>query len=196
MKKFLILSAIVLTGAVAANAQQPGVLDTSKTATVGVNVSDVKTISIVSGDQTTFTLANETDYNNAATTTGITPDNETVLKVVSRGGYKVKAALQGDLVTSATGAGRKNIPGTALGVRVNGTVAASTGETPATPNNTNRTFAVGGSEIANLVASPAATGGTRGSTFHIAYKLSEFEDVVNLAVGSFTSTVVYTIEAN
>jgi hypothetical protein len=196
MKKLLILSAIVLTGAVAANAQVPGVLDTSKTATIGVNVTDVKTIEIVSGEQATFTLANETDYNNAATATGIAPDVETQIKVVSRGGYKVKAALQGNLTTTATGEGRKNIPGTALGVRVNGTPTAASGETAATPNGTNRTFADGGSEITELVASPAATGGTRGTTFNVAYKISNFTDVVNLAVGSFTNTIVYTIEAN
>jgi hypothetical protein len=191
MKKLLILSAIVLTSAVAANAQ-----DTTTTATVGVNVSDVKTIEIVSGEQATFTLANETDYNNAATATGIAPDVETQIKVVSRGGYKVKAALQGNLTTTATGEGRKNIPGTALGVRVNGTPTAASGETAATPNSTNRTFADGGSEITELVASPAATGGTRGTTFNVAYKISNFTDVVNLAVGSFTNTIVYTIEAN
>jgi hypothetical protein len=196
MKKLLILSAIVLTGAVAANAQTPGVLDTSKTATIGVNVSDVKTIEILSGDQATFTLATADDYNNVATGTGIAPDVETQIKVISRGGYKVKAALQGNLTTTAIGDGRKNIPGTALGIRVNGTPSASSGETAATPNNSNRTFADGGSEITQLVASPAATGGTRGTTFNVAYKLSNFEDVVNLAVGSFSNTVVYTIEAN
>lgn len=192
MKKLLILSAVLVSGAFVANADS----DTTKTATIGVNVADVKTIEIVSGDNPLFTLATADDYNNAATTTGIESDVETNFKVVSRGGYKVKAKLEADLTTSATGAGSKTIPGSAIGIRVNGTPTASSGEATPTPNTTNRPFAVGGSELGNIITTPAATGGTRGTTFNVAYTMKNFENVVNLAVGNFTSTIVYTIEAN
>lgn len=195
MKKLLILSAILVSGTLAANAQD----GTPKTANIGVNVADVRTIEITAGGTVNFALNTTEDYTKAATSTGLGANVKTSFNVVSRGGYKVKAGLKGDLTTAATGNGSKTIPGTAIGINVDAAPVVSSGENAATANNNLRKFAAGStaaapSEIEELVITDADAGGTRGTTFDVKYTMLEFPAVVNLAVGNFQSTVVYTIE--
>jgi hypothetical protein len=191
MKKVLILAALIASGSVATFAQQ-----TSQTANVSVNVSDLKTITINSGATPGFTLATTSDYT-AVAGNGLAASAPTNLTVVSRGGYKVKAALSTDLVNAGASNGIGTIPGSKLGISVSG-VAVQTGETTPTIVNTNTTFADGGSTISDIVKTTTTgnAGGTLGTSFNVAYKLGSFPQVIDLATGAFIANVVYTIEAN
>lgn len=190
MKKLLILCAIVLTGSVAANA---GVTD-SATTSVSVSVADIRTISLVGAP--VFSLSNTTDYA-AVAGAGKEAPTTTALTVVSRNGFKIKAALSGNLHNSATTPdGLVDIPGSKLAIKVATGTNGST-QTPAIKSTYN-SFADNGSTIEEIAktSSTSNDAGTLGSVFNVTYQLSNFANVINLATGSFTANVVYTIEAN
>ena len=186
MKKLLILSAIVLTGAVAANAQQ---------AAVSVTVGDIRTIAVTGNPA--FSLSSTADYNAVAGSTGQEGSTTSSLTVVSRNGFKVKAALSGDLHNSASSPnGLVDIPGSKLAIKVATTTNGST-QVP-TIKNTYTNFGDGGSTIADIAKTTSTSNdaGTLGSVFDVTYKLGDFPNVINLSTGSFSANVVYTIEAN
>jgi hypothetical protein len=191
MKKLFILAALVVTGSVASFAQQ-----TTQTANVAVNVNDVKTITINSGATPGFTLATTSDYA-AVAGAGLAASGPTNLTVVSRGGYKVKAALSSDLVNAGASNGLGTIPGSKLGISVANPVV-QTGETAPTTIVANTTFTDGGSTIADIIKTTTTgnAGGTLGTSFDVNYKLGGFPQVIDLATGAFIANVVYTIEAN
>jgi len=191
MKKLLMLASLIVSGVAASNAQ------TSQTANLSVTVSDVKTITINTGAAPSFALASSADYTAVSGATGLAASTPTNITVVSRGAYKVKAALSGDLTNATASNGLGTIPGNKLGISVSGATTQS-GETTPTVISTNTVFAAGGSTIADIVktASTGNAGGTLGTTFNVTYKLGNFPAVINLATGSFTANVVYTIEAN
>jgi len=190
MKKILALAAFVMA-TVAAKGQ------TSQTANVSVTVNDLKTITINSGAAPSFALSTAADYNAVAGATGLAASTATNVTVISRGGYKVKAALSSDLTNATASNGLGTIPGSKLGISVSGATTQS-GETVPTVISSNTNFAAGGSTIADIIKTATAgnAGGTLGTSFNVNYKLSNFPQVVNLATGSFTANVVYTIEAN
>jgi hypothetical protein len=191
MKKILILSALIATSTAVTFAQ------TTQTANVSVTVSDLKTITINSGATPGFALATNADYTAVAGATGLAASSATNLTVVSRGGYKVKAALSGDLTNATAANGLGSIPGTKLGISVSG-VTVHTGETVPTIVSANTAFAAGGSTISNIVTTTTTgnAGGTLGTSFNVNYQLGNFPQVVDLATGAFIANVVYTIEAN
>ncbi len=170
---------------------------TSQSAVVTVNVSDLKTITINSGATPGFVLATNADYNSVVSTAGLSAGTTTNITVVSRGGYKIKAALNANLTNASGTNGVLTIPGSKLGISVTG-VAIQTGETTPTVKSTNTVFTDGGGTIADIVktTSTGNAGGTLGTSFNVNYKLGNFPQVVNLATGSFTANIVYTIEAN
>lgn len=191
MKKILMLAALIVSGVAASNAQ------TSQTANVSVTVSDIKTITINSGAAPGFALASAADYTAVSGATGLSASTATSVTVVSRGAYKVKAVLSGDLTNATATNGTGTIPGNKLGISISGATTQS-GETAPTVISANTVFAAGGGTIADIVktASAGNAGGTLGTTFNVNYKLGNFPGVINLATGSFTANVVYTIEAN
>jgi len=191
MKKLFILASLVGTGSVASFAQQ-----TTQTANVAVNVNDVKTITINSGATPGFTLATTSDYT-AVAGAGLAASGPTNITVVSRGGYKVKAALSSDLVNAGASNGLGTIPGSKLGISVANPVV-QTGETAPTTIVANTTFTDGGSTIADIIKTTTTgnAGGTLGTSFDVNYKLGSFPQVIDLATGAFIANVVYTIEAN
>lgn len=191
MNKVLIVAALIVSSAVVTNAQ------TSQTANVSVTVNDLKTITINSGAAPGFALTSAVDYTAAASSAGLTASTPTNITVISRGGYKVKAALSSDLTNATATNGVGTIPGSKLGISVSGAVTQS-GETVPTVLTANTNFANGGSTIADIIktATTGNAGGTLGTSFNVTYKLGSFPQVVNLATGSFTANVVYTIEAN
>jgi len=191
MKKFWMLAVLIVSGAAASNAQ------TSQTANISVTVSDIKTITINSGAAPSFAINSSANFNAVAGATGLAASTATNLTVVSRGAYKVKAVLSGDLTNATATNGAGTIPGNKLGISVSGATTQS-GETTPTVISTNTVFAAGGSTIADIVktSSTGNAGGTLGTTFNVNYKLGILPGVINLATGSFTANVVYTIEAN
>jgi hypothetical protein len=194
MKKVLILAAIIVSGTTVFAQTATD----NKTANVTVNVTDIRTITINSGNAPGFTLATTADYTEVASTTGKAAAAQTNVTVVSRNGYKVKATLSSNLTNSSATNGLGAIPGSKLGIRIDGTPSTSTGETAPDVVNTNTTFANGGSTIADIVktSSTGNAGGTLGTTFNVAYNLGNFPQVINLATGAFIANVIYTIEAN
>lgn len=191
MKKITLLTALTLVGLGASYAQS------TQSATVTVNVSDLKTITINSGSTAGFVLATNADYNAVAGSTGLSASTATNITVVSRGGYKVKAALSANLTNSTGTNGVLTIPGSKLGISVSG-ATVQTGETAPTVKSTNTSFADGGSTILDIIKTVTTgnAGGTLGTSFNVNYKLGNFPQVVNLATGAFTASIVYTIEAN
>lgn len=191
MKKLLMLAVLTISGVAASNAQ------TSQTANVSVTVSDIKTITINSGTAPVFAINSSANFALVAGSTGLTASVATNITVVSRGAYKVKAVLSGDLTNATPTNGAGTIPGNKLGIAVSGATTQS-GETAPTVISTNTVFAAGGSAIADIVktSNVGNTGGTLGTTFNVNYKLGNFPGVINLATGSFVANVVYTIEAN
>jgi hypothetical protein len=190
MKKILMLASLIVSGAAVAQAQ-------TQTANVSVTVSDVKTITINSGGAPAFALASAADYTAVSGATGLAASTPTNVTVVSRGAYKVKATLSNDLTNATATNGASSIPGSKLGISVSGATTQS-GETAPTIVTTNTVFTNGGGTIADIVktASAGNVGGTLGTSFNVNYKLGNFPAVINLATGSFTANVVYTIEAN
>jgi hypothetical protein len=190
MKKILMLATLIVSGAVVSQAQ-------TQTANLSVTVSDVKTITINSGGTPAFALASTADYTAVSGVTGLSASTPTNVTVVSRGAYKVKATLSSDLTNATATNGAGSIPGSKLGISISG-VTTQSGETAPTVVSTNTVFANGGSVIADIVktVSTGNVGGTLGTTFSVNYKLGNFPGVINLATGSFTANVVYTIEAN
>ncbi|KAA5532504.1 hypothetical protein F0919_17115 [Taibaiella lutea] len=191
MKKILMLATLIVSGAAVSQAQ------TSQTANLSVTVSDVKTITINSGAAPAFALASTADYTAVSGATGLSASTPTNVTVVSRGAYKVKATLSNDLTNATATNGASSIPGSKLGISVSGATTQS-GETAPTVISTNTVFTNGGGTIADIIktASAGNVGGTLGTTFSVNYKLGNFPGVINLATGSFTANVVYTIEAN
>ncbi len=191
MKKVIIFALTSIATVGVASAQ------TTQTANISVTVSDLKTITINSGAAPGFSIASLADYTAVASAAGLTASTATNMTVVSRGGYKIKAALSADLTNSTASNGLGSIPGSKLGISVSGVVTGS-GETAPTVVSTNTAFAAGGSTISNIVTTSTAgnAGGTIGTTFNVNYKIGNFPQAVNLATGAFIANVVYTIEAN
>lgn len=185
------LAILTVSGVAASNAQ------TSQTANISVTVSDIKSITINSGAAPVFAINSSANFALVAGSTGLAGSVATNITVVSRGAYKVKAVLSGDLTNATPTNGAGIIPGNKLGISVTGATTQS-GETAPTVISTNTVFATGGSAIADIVktSSVGNTGGTLGTSFNVNYKLANFPGVINLATGSFTANVVYTIEAN
>ena len=190
MKKVIILAIAFVSAATAAKAQ-------TATANVSVTISDLKTITINTGAAPSFSLSSVADYTAVAGATGLASSVPTNITVVSRGGYKVKATLSADLTNSTASNGLGSIPGTKLGISVSG-AAAQSGETAPTVMTASTAFAAGGSTILDIIKTVTAgnAGGTLGTAFNVNYKLANFPQVVDLATGSFTANIVYTIEAN
>ena len=191
MKKLITLTAIFISGSGAIYAQA------TQSATVTVNVSDLKTIAINSGGTLSFALATTADYTAVAGATGLSASTATNITVVSRGGYKIKAALSANLTNATGNNGLTAIPGSKLGISVSGATVQS-GETAPTVKSTNTAFTDGGGTILDIVKTTTTgnAGGTLGTAFNVNYKLGSFPQVIDLATGSFTASIVYTIEAN
>ncbi|KAA5532505.1 hypothetical protein F0919_17120 [Taibaiella lutea] len=191
MRKLLMLATLLVSGVAASNAQ------TSQTANISVTVSDIKTITINSGAAPGFAINSAANFTAVSGATGLAASTATNITVVSRGAYKVKAVLSGDLTNATATNGAGTIPGNKLGISVSGATTQS-GETAPTVISANTVFTVGGGTIADIVktSSTGNAGGTLGTTFNVNYKLANFPGVINLATGSFTANVVYTIEAN
>lgn len=193
MKKLLILSAFVLTGVIAANAQTP--VTDNKTTEVNVSVSDIRTIAITGTP--TLALTNTADYTAVAGTTGKPFAAATNVTVVSRNGYMVKADLSGALHNSTlTPNGLVDIPGTALGIRVAN--IANAGTSNPVEINSNTSFGPAASSIPDIIKTESTgnSGGTLGTTFDVMYTLGNFPNIINVSTGNFVANVTYTIESN
>lgn len=185
MKKILAVSALIITGAVTSFAQ-------TNVANLKVNLADIRTIEVLTPN-VVINVTTGADYINASNGTGVTAAFPAHLKVVSKGGFKVKATSNGNLQGPNGGIIQNDkiemdiLAHTQLSSGASGEL---TGLQKATAHN-----------LLNNQADPIITtatvgGGTVGTTFDVNYTLKNVADIANLPVGAYTSTVTYTIEAN
>src|SRR6218665_2011797 len=185
MKKIVFAAALMISGTVAAFAQQ------SATANLKVNLSDIMTIEVVNPD-VTINVTTAQDYINAAGNIGITVGVPGHLKVVSNGGFKVLAS-----------SGNLQGPGSAR-IENDKIELAITGHTKLSGTASNELVglsqAIGhnlyNDASASLISTSTDGGGTVGTLFNVDYTLKNVTNIANLPVAVYATTVTYTIEAN
>jgi len=198
MKKLLIAAAIIVLGTTASFAQ------TTATANLNVNVSNVKSITVASGSNININLNSPAAFTAAAGTTGVAGNMNTVLNVVSNGGYKVTVTTQGgtNLLNGTGTNGLTSIPVNKIYLTVsNPSQLVSGSDAPNATYVSAPTNLINSTTSGNvLIGTPqgASTGqaGTSGTQYNVTYTLANFAQVASLATGSFAATVVYTIADN
>lgn len=182
MKKILLTSAVVIAATVVSFAQGP-----DDQATLNVNLHDIKTIEVLTKD-VNINLANAEDYVNAASATGVTASMAAHLKVASTGAFKVSAKAADLAGPNSETILAENIYIT-MGSRSSVVNNALEGYSDVSNFNLS-------SAGAQLFSTSGVEGGTPESIFDVNYTLKEAKYIANRTAGTYTTTIIYTIEAN
>lgn len=195
MKKILILSALILSGAATfAQVQTTAATDQASTTTsmkMNVVLNDVRTITL-SNQGYNLSLLTTADYLAVASSDGKDFSATTDVSVVSRGGYKVSVTTNGDLVGS--NGNTSVIPSSKLRIKVSGVSTSPISNESPTLTTALNSVPTAASPL--IIASGAGNAhGTLGTTFPVLCNLGNFTGIVNLPADTYTSTITYTIEA-
>ena len=185
MKKILLVAAII-TASVASFAQ------TTSNSNLKVNLADIMTIEVLTKD-VTINITTAADYINAAENTGVKVSMPGHLKVVSNGGFKVKAAsgnLQGSSSAGIIESDKIQLDVVGYTKSSNSTSGELTGLTQALGHN------LATSAANALISTAQVGGGTVGTVFNVDYTLKNLANIANLPVDEYKTTITYTIEAN
>jgi len=199
MKKILLAAAIIVLGSTATTFAQ-----NTAQSNLNVNVSNTKSISVASGSNININLNTPAAFTAAAGTTGVDGNMNTVLNVVSNGGYKVTVTTQNgaDLVNGQGTNGITTIPANKIYLTVSSpTQIVSGSDAPnatfvSAPTNLINSTSAGNVLIGTPQGASNGQAGTSGTSYNVNYTLANFAQVASLATGAFGATVIYTIADN
>ena len=128
----------------------------------------------------------------------------TVLNVVSNGGYKVTVTTQGgtNLINGTGTNGLTSIPASKIYLAVSSPsqIVAGSDAPNATYARHQPTLSIAPLVETYSIGTPSGASngqaGTSGTQYNVSYSIANFAQVASLATGTFAATVVYTIADN